>query len=69
MLDTGRRLYMIDQSREAIEQGLRLAAQKWGEKMQLTGTDEFIKQAIEIAAVRTCTSSLQTELKTLPCKI
>jgi len=50
MLDTGRRLYMIDQSGEAIEQGLRLAAQKWGGKMQLSGTNEFIKRAIEIAA-------------------
>lgn len=42
MLDTGRKAHMIELSDEAVEQGLRLAAQKWGGKMQLTGSDEFI---------------------------
>ena len=50
LLDTGSKVYMLDVSEAAIEQGLRLAAQKWGGKMQLTGTDAFIKQAIEVAA-------------------
>lgn len=50
LLDTGRKVYMLDTSETAIEQGLRLGAQKWGGKMQLTGTHEFVRQAIEIAA-------------------
>jgi conjugative relaxase-like TrwC/TraI family protein len=50
LLDTGRAVHMIEQSADAIEQGLRLAAQKWGGKMQLTGSNEFLRQAIEIAA-------------------
>lgn len=50
LLDTGRKVVMIDTSEAAIEQGLRLAAQKWGGKMQLTGTHEFVNKAIEIAA-------------------
>lgn len=50
LVDAGRRVYMIDTSDETIEQGLRLAAIKWGGKMQLTGSQEFIAQAITIAA-------------------
>lgn len=41
---------MIDQSDDAIEQGLRLAAQTWGGKMQLTGSNNFLRRAITIAA-------------------
>lgn len=50
MLDTGRKVHMIELSDESVEQGLRLAAAKWGGKMQLSGTDEFVRQAVEIAA-------------------
>lgn len=50
LLDTGRKVYMLDTSETAIEQGLRLGAQKWGGKMQLTGTHKFVRQAIEIVA-------------------
>lgn len=50
LVDAGRKVYMIDTSDQAVEQGLRLAAIKWGGKMQLTGSDEFIRQAITIAA-------------------
>lgn len=50
LVDAGRKVYMIDMSDQTVEQGLRLAAIKWGGKMQLSGSDEFIKQAITIAA-------------------
>lgn len=41
---------MIDRSDETDERGLLLAVLKWDGKMQLTGSDEFIAQAITIAA-------------------
>lgn len=51
LLDTSRKVFMIDRSDETVERGLLLAVLKWGGgKMQLTGSDEFIKQAITIAA-------------------
>ena len=52
LLDTGRKIHMIDQSQSAIEQGLRLAEQKWGRKMALTGSDEFVWQTIQVAALK-----------------
>ena len=50
LVDAGRKVYMIDTSDQTLEQGLRLAALKWGGKMQLTGSDAFIAQAIRVAA-------------------
>lgn len=50
LLDTRRKVFMIDTSEETIERGLLLAALKWGGKMQLTGDKDFIRTAIEIAA-------------------
>lgn len=50
LIDAGRKVVMIELSEDAIEQGLRLASIKWGGKMQLTGDDSFIRQAIGIAA-------------------
>ena len=35
LVDTGWKLYMVDISDETVERGLRLAAQKWGGKMNL----------------------------------
>lgn len=50
LVDTGRKLFVVDVSDETTERALRLAAQKWGGEMNLAGTDEFIKQAIDAAA-------------------
>lgn len=50
LVDAGRKVYMIDVSDQTVEQGLRLAAIKWGGKMQLIGSDEFIVQAVTVAA-------------------
>jgi len=51
-LDTGRKIYVTERSEESIEQSLRLAMQKWGSKMQLTGTEAFINQTIQVAALK-----------------
>lgn len=50
LVDVGRKLFMVDRSSDTIERGLRLAAQKWGGKMTLGGSDDFIRQVIEVAA-------------------
>lgn len=50
IVDTGRKVYMIDTSDQTLEQGLRLAAIKWGGKMHLSGSELFIRQAVTVAA-------------------
>ena len=52
LIDRGSQVEMLDTSEETIERGLRLAAQKWGGKMTLHGSAEFIEQSIRIAADR-----------------
>jgi hypothetical protein len=50
LVDTGRRLYVLDVGDESVERGLQMAATKWGGKTELKGTSEFIRQAVEVAA-------------------
>lgn len=47
--DRGTQVDILDQSKETIEQGLRLSAQKWGGKMRLFGSEKFIQDAIRIS--------------------
>lgn len=50
LVDAGCKVHVVDTLEQMIEQALRLSAVKWGGKMQLAGTLEFIDKAIAIAA-------------------
>jgi hypothetical protein len=50
VIDTGRRVTVADvQDRQAVETGLRLAAQKFGPLLQIEGSEEFKRQVIDAA--------------------
>ena len=48
--DVGKRVEMIQQDKDAIETGLRLAMQKFGSKLTLSGPKEFQEKTAMIAA-------------------
>lgn len=48
--DVGKRVEMIQQDKDAIETGLRLAMQKFGSKLTLSGPKEFQEKAAMVAA-------------------
>jgi hypothetical protein len=47
--DTGATVRMLDASKSSIELGLRLAMQKFGNKLTVSGTIDFIEEAIRVA--------------------
>lgn len=49
IVDLGPRVQVKDRDREAVEMGLRLALQKFGSKVKITGSEEFKDQIIEAA--------------------
>lgn len=48
--DAGRSVYMLQQDAQTIETGLRLAQQKFGSKLALSGPQDFQEKAARIAA-------------------
>jgi len=51
--DHGERVsFAADKDADAMEAGLKLAAQKYGGTVKINGTDEFKKRAVEVAAER-----------------
>lgn len=50
--DQVKRVTMLNHDGDTIETGLRLAMQKFGSRLELTGTDEFKRQAVEISIER-----------------
>lgn len=49
LTDEGRKVRVLRQDQDTIETGLRLAVMKFGDKLTLTGTDEFKRQVVAIA--------------------
>jgi hypothetical protein len=48
--DAGRSVHMLQQDAQTIETGLRLAQQKFGSKLALSGPQDFQEKAARIAA-------------------
>ncbi len=49
LTDEGRKVRVLRQDQDTIETGLRLAVMKFGDKLTLTGTDEFKRQVVAVA--------------------
>lgn len=50
LIDRGRLVEMVQEDKQTIETGLRLAQQKFGNKLALSGTQEFKETAARVAA-------------------
>jgi hypothetical protein len=50
LIDRGRAVEMVQEDKQTIETGLRLAQQKFGNKLALNGTQEFKETAARVAA-------------------